>query len=667
MPSTTLTLAHSSGDFTFTSKQLMEDGLRATLVDRIGEPTLKDSGLKYIHVDAFDQCEASGAFALENVTRFEYRLEYHKKNSWTGTAFKVIKCMRGALSACIKGIRGLPGAFKALAHAYKHPDPNFKRVKEAVLTLQWETEVAAAKSLLDVLNRNLHDYGDSQRSNFLFPDLLSALDALKRMNAYLQAPEQQSLSKFQKTHLLKKEYNACIAQLRLALKSDDYTNNKTDATKFEARFIHQLCAAIWHTDSAPYQTFEAQVRGLQDIRVDRDAVKDHPLYRYCWHRESCGSTLKWALTHMKQAVAARASTGGMTQWQVKKLGLGSYDPIGRLSNHPTYVPFYHMGAHSMDPSYQTWEVYAPTPTCDGEIDPEFCGLLDAILLNKQNPGLYQDVPDYLVYTNYQNINAKGKGGEGDRSVVLMRLLNEEYSEVAFGMTLSQDSSLFKLKEHDNDMQAVWQSAEFFETRMRAHLFDQATYSLENRQKASHQAGGCYLPGTREAWEPLLNVILYRVTEVFRKMPAPQTQEEARDYCIAYQMLVYQLLQSAVAKRAANQLTQIDRPNVLCQASCKEHFDRAAAATAVRRTLLNYRDNTLGFLYGRSLAAAGRMPIKHRLDPVVLTKYVMRRVMKNFYGMSFRQLLWPTGRIRDKKNDRGVNTPVISTTQVTKVT
>lgn len=584
---------------------------------------LIDHRIKAIHVEKLILGEIIDDYP--KVIEFKYRVEYKKEKSPLLSAFQklVIKIIKFAIQILLTPFTILAAAGYAIRYAaQRRSSPH--SIPHHVHTLQWETEKAAVASLYAVANQA--DYQGLQE----FANPVSQLFlSCRNLRTLIEKNDPKDLA------TLKSAYNACIAELRTVLNDPYYQDNKGDPFNLHVKFAHALCVAIWHhepSDTQAYCTFGQKVQALRPVienqtPLNNHSAKNHPLYKHYWTRESFSLTVMYALTHIRQAVAAQASLGGRKEQLAEKLsflGFKAYDPMGSLSNHPT------LHFESDRNHIRTRHMYGPTPTNHGQITPEFRGLLNAILLQqkarKQGDQYIEGTPDFLLYTNFQNFAAKGERGEGDRSRALMQLLNRRsYSDVARGISLSQDSSLFTMK--GQDALKMWRSPLSFESRMRAHLFDAATYTYDNRQEAAYQAQGCYLPEGREYWEPTVNKILAEVTAFFtdvRPLPEAITADKAKEYSIAYQMLVYQLLQRVIEQQAGQHLKTlgIHDPLLHAQASCKEHVDRGGVNSAMHGTLSDRpTEETIGFLYGRPLAACDRMIIQHRLEPLALTKYI----------------------------------------------
>lgn len=496
----------------------------------------------------------------------------------------------------------------------------------AIQILGWEIEKAAAQGLASVADQA--EFKTLQNdSPFEFP----LIDELYKQCIKLKTLTSEENPK--KIASLKEEYNNCLAKLRAVLEDRVYLDHKDCPNNKNVKFVHALCVAIWHhgdQDTIAYQRFGNKLRAYDPItKLSLLNVKRHSLYKSYWTLGSLYKTMVFAPMHFKKVLSSATSLGGSMEKGIKCFGFSGYDPMGTLSNHPTF----HFT--DIDKGITTRHIYGPGPTRNGEITPEFRGLLNAIRLNKQARQQHNtyilETPDFLIYTNFQDMLAKAVHGEGDRSRQLMHILNTEYPDVAMGMSLFQDSALFKMK--GLNALEMWKNPESFENHMRKHLFDQATYGYENRHVSANRAQRCYLPGGPEAWNKKINSILQEVTQFFseiRPLPnlsevnQPQREKQAKGYCIAYQMLVYQILQRVVEQEKGSLLKSqgIQMPLIHAQGSCKEHVDRGGVNSAIHGYLSDRPlEETLGFLYGRPLAACDRMILTHRLEPLILAQYI----------------------------------------------
>lgn len=431
-------------------------------------------------------------------------------------------------------------------------------------------------------------------------------------------------------------YKKTMDDLRTLLQSDVYQAIKHDPSQEAVKFLHLTCASLWNDVRAmeAFQSFGEAAIDSPAIDVSLSDQVDAPLGpKTAATLEQSVANVKselltdhgipakilYAITNPHQTLGSLASEGGLPRQIAAFFGKGRYDPH-RLLNIPSLQGQTTAKIGGSDKEILIDNVYGGSPTIgDAEIDPIFLAVIQAAENNQFGPLEHRmpEIPDKVFYTNFQDLGKKG--GEGPRSVTIMKL-NALYPCAFTGITLTKDTEFYMR----NEGLKKWPGAEAFGDVMRSKLLDSSSFSLDDRVRTviDHQKiedPGFYFPGRKDEWEPFFDLIIKAANEHF-KDEEPQTEEEVKALCGAYQELVYHSIQCQMEFKLADGLQKqgLESPRIHSQRSCKENIDRGGVANAaylylrLHKEIENRKELIAGALHSRALLARGRMILQARL-------------------------------------------------------
>lgn len=437
------------------------------------------------------------------------------------------------------------------------------------------------------------------------------------------------------------EMNRNILQnLREALNSPAYKALKEDPENPVILFLHRLSIAFWNDVKVleAYKEFgEAclpdlpkEMKDGKDLRKTLEAsyAKVSPVF----HTDhGLLNKLSYASTHPAQALGSMASEGGTMQAVAWLMGKGTYDSHLKLQNNPSLQGTTHIAMENF--AAKVNNCYGGTPNSgNNTISPEFEAACQAAenaqFAREPDP----EIPNMVLYTNFQNIESSK--GEGERSYSIM-LLNKRFPLSFKGITLAKDSEFYLMPDVKTAPEKIfWESSKHFAEEMFDKLLNDACYTYEGR-RGTHEGHGIYLPGNKSEWEPVLQAILSKAQAHFERYESTQGQA-AYKLRGAFQEYVYSMIQGYIEVRVAKEIHQrgqAQHPFIMVIQACKENIDRGGAANTKYLNLRldpNFQERAAlitGVFQSRALSARDRVILKARLPQIL--SFIEHVEPKNF--------------------------------------
>lgn len=288
-------------------------------------------------------------------------------------------------------------------------------------------------------------------------------------------------------------------------------------------------------------------------------------------------------------------------------------------------------------------VYTPSPTIGNELAEMARAVLQAMRNRKKmtKKELLQDPYPYVMwyYTNLQNITSRN---EGLRSQAMMKL-NQEFSDVFFGMTLPVNSRFYCAGVHGEDekriQKAIWDTEPLNQEYMQSQLDEllhEANFTLKNRR--ANPGGEAYFPAhndeEKEQWRALINYVVRSAYQIVEKKEKPKELLDEKwiwYHKAAFRELVLLGLILCGQKKAADSIGACGG-KMLVTNVCKENIDRGGKTNAC---LLwahgGSEEDVLAALYARALLTQkSRLVQPDRLEQMyALTMVVSQQQVGQF--------------------------------------
>lgn len=432
-------------------------------------------------------------------------------------------------------------------------------------------------------------------------------------------------------------------KLRVALNCRAYQAMKYDTECESVKYLHKLAYAI-HTSGGSANS-QMELAGTLLKRKEREGGDSDDL---AWARQAHGleaegalgpevvrqfkeanaegrselqlsdggffSKIAYGIVNPRQVRGALASLGGIR----RKFARQEYDPH-LLSNNSSLQGTSEVGVtrNGIKTKGTIQNIYGPSPTLGEQISPEFLALCQGAennLLwaeaNHTEPD--PELPVKVVFTNLQKLDESA--GEGVRSRLMMHL-NDQFPGVCTVITLSKDSSLYRMPHFEEDPDSIrWYSAENFADEMRAALKD----GVEGQGQHASQI---YFPKSFDT--TIFDKAILQANKRFGEYRGCHGKK-AYELRGAYQEYVYQLIQKQMEIDAVRDLNRrgIKSGNVVFKASCKEHADRGGTnsmAMAYLRSEGKSQDEIkliVGAGLYRALVAKARMVLDERTHHIL---------------------------------------------------
>jgi len=387
-----------------------------------------------------------------------------------------------------------------------------------------------------------------------------------------------------------------IKQLRDLITSTTYVALKEDCTNPYVKFIHRMTSALWNEVRvmSDYQKFGEAVFPINEkINATDRAIIEESIKRTTKEFDSDQGffgKIFYAIKDINQTIASAASEGGLLKsaaGAIPFIGDSVYDSHGKLSNNPFLQGTTCAKIHTENGVIQATinNCYGGSPTIDDAVAPEFEALAQACENNQfaSDKSYDKETPSFLYFTNLQNI--ENRRAEGNRSGNLMDM-QARYPLSFYGMTLAKDSQFYKMGGHYSNGEwkgvenATWSGPVAFGNELKDAFTQPKTFQYGHRNEGE-PANGIYLPGTKEEWDKVLDIIIQQANKQLDNHQKELTGVKAAKLRGAYQEYVYTMIQSYTEMRLAKDVTIRSGRNILITSirACKENIDRGGAENA----------------------------------------------------------------------------------------